>query len=120
MNSLHSSVQFCTPWIEAIPAIDHLDLNGAHCERWPDLTQIGALRSLSAHGDDLTQEMLEGILRAHPELEELQIPYNRKLSDLTPLLEMENLRYVLISADMNKAAASLEGKNRGFELEIRD
>ena len=106
--------------IEAIPAIDHLDLNGAHCERWPDLTQIGALRSLSAHGDDLTQEMLEGILRAHPELEELQIPYNRKLSDLTPLLEMENLRYVLISADMNKAAASLEGKNRGFELEIRD
>ena len=48
----------------------------------------------------------------------LQIPYNNEITDLTPLLEMENLRYVLINRDMKQAAASLKGMDLPFELEI--
>ena len=104
--------------IEAIPVIGFLDLNGAPVSRWPDLTRIRELRSLSAHGDDLTQEDLETILAAHPELEELQIPYNEKIDDLTPLLGMEKLQRVIVDREMKKAVAGLEGRDLPFELEI--
>ena len=54
----------------------------------------------------------------HPELEELEIPWNEDLTDLTPLLELENLRKVRISANMEAARASLDGADYNFGLEI--
>ena len=104
--------------LEAVPVYSHLDINGIDAARWPDLTQIEAICRLSAHGDNLTQAMLEELLSAHPELEELQIPYNDKISDLTPLLGMENLQRVLVNRDMKKAVASLDGQDLPFEMEI--
>ena len=106
--------------LESIPSLRFLDLNGAPIENWPDLSKIGELRELSAHGDGLTQEDLENIARLHPELEELQIPWNREISDLTPLLELRELRMLRVSRDMNKAIESLDGREYGFELEIQD
>ena len=57
-------------------------------------------------------------VRNHPELEELDIPWNDRLTDLTPLLELENLQKVRISANMEAARASLEGADYNFMLEI--
>ena len=104
--------------VEAVPAFVSLDLNGVKYPRWPDLTQIGSIRRLTAHGSDIKQEDLEALTEAHPEIEELQIPYNEKITDLTPLLELPELRRVIISGDMNRAVASLDGMGLPFELEI--
>ena len=57
-------------------------------------------------------------VRDHQELAELDIPWNDKLTDLTPLLELENLQKVRISANMEEARESLEGKEYAFLLEI--
>ena len=48
----------------------------------------------------------------------LDIPWNDKLTDLTPLLELENLQKVRISANMEAAQASLDGADYNFRLEI--
>ena len=104
--------------VASIGAFRWLDLNGADCEKWPDLTQLRVLRGLSAHGDGLDQALFEAVVAAHPELEELQIPYNEEITDLTPLLELRELRRVVINRDMKKAVDSLQGKQLGFELEI--
>ncbi len=107
--------------IEAIPVLRCLEINSVDYARWPDLTKTRELRSLSAHGvNGFGQEALEALLAAHPELEELEIPYDRDVTDLTPLLGMENLRFVKISKDMSKAAASLDGQRFDFELQIVD
>ena len=104
--------------LEAVPVYNFLDLNGVDAARWPDLTKVEELYRLSAHGDSLTQAKFEELLSAHPELEELQIPYNDKITDLTPLLGMENLQRLLVNRDMKKAIASLEGQDLLFEMEI--
>ena len=104
--------------LDAIPSFVFLDLNSVPAERWPALEEGQTLRALSAHGSALTQERLEALVRAHPELEELQIPYNHEITDLSFLLEAKELRYVLVSGDMNEAIASLEGRQYGFELKI--
>ena len=103
--------------VEAVPAFASLDLNGVPYSKWPDLAQI---RRLTAHGSDLTQEDLEELLGTHPELEELEIPYSRKVTDLSAVPELPNLRRLVISKDMKKAIESIAGANPRFETEIRD
>ena len=104
--------------IAAIGVLRRLDLNGSDCANWPELTELREIRALSAHGSHMDQGLFEKIVAAHPELEELQIPYNEKVTDLTPLLGMENLRRVVINREMKEAAASLQGRQLPFELEI--
>ena len=82
------------------------------------MTEIRELRALSAHGSFMDQALFEALVASHPELEELQIPYNIEVTDLTPLLGMENLRRVVINREMTEAAASIQGKQLRFELEI--
>jgi hypothetical protein len=57
-------------------------------------------------------------VRNHPELMELDIPWNEGITDLTPVLELENLQKVRISTNMEAARASLEGAEYNFRLEI--
>ena len=57
-------------------------------------------------------------VHAHPELRELWIPWNPGIKDLTPLLELEELQYVRVSADLKEAIASLDGKGIHFDFEI--
>ena len=105
--------------IASIGVFSWLDLNSAEYKRWPDLAEIREIRALTAHNARLDQAALEKLVAAHPELEELQIPYNREITDLTPLLELNNLRYVLVNQqDMAKAIASLQGQSYSFRLEI--
>ena len=55
----------------------------------------------------------------HPELEDMHIPWNDRITDLSMLTEMPNLKRVTISHNMEKAVKSLEGKEYRFELEIQ-
>lgn len=104
--------------IAAIGAFRRLDLNGSDCAKWPDMTEIREIRALTAHGSFMDQALFKALVAAHPELEELEIPYNIEVTDLTPLLGMENLRRVVINREMKEAAASIQGKQLRFELEI--
>ena len=69
-------------------------------------------------GCNIKNDDLRRIAEEHPELEELNIPWNpHQLTDLTPLLSMPSLRYVRISRDLSAAIRSL-GDDPGFRLDI--
>ena len=75
------------------------------------------IRVLAAvNGFDNTED-LEKLVEEHPELEELLLSWSDNLKDLTPLLSLEHLQHVTVSADMEEAIESL-GEDYGFELEI--
>ena len=105
--------------VEAIGAFDFLDLNAIEYRRWPDLGRIRQLRGLSASSaNGFDQQALEALAQTHPELEELDVCFDRGITDLGPLLALEGLRQVHVSKDMTQAIASLEGRQYGFELRI--
>ena len=56
-------------------------------------------------------------VRSHPELEEVQLPDNDRLTDVSVLLELSNLQNVRLSYDMEAALTSL-GAGYGFQLDI--
>jgi hypothetical protein len=64
--------------------------------------------------------VFDQFLDEHPEIEEMNISFNQKITDLSRLTEMRNLRRVQISNDMKKAIKSLEGKEYSFQLDIQN
>ena len=52
------------------------------------------------------------------ELEEVMLSWNDGLRDLTPPLELPNLRHVRVSDNMEEALRSIDGADVGFELEM--
>ena len=111
--------------LSAVPAFSRLMMGNTDPVLYiSDLEGI-EIRSFQAdHGfsEECTAEdanaLFAEFVRNHPELEELDIPWNDRLTDLTPLLELENLQKVRISANMEAARASLEGADYNFMLEI--
>ena len=111
--------------LSAVPAFSRLMMGNADPVLYiSDLEGI-EIRSFQADGgfgEECTAEdanaLFAEFVRNHPELAELDIPWNDKLTDLTPLLELENLQEVRISANMEAAQASLDGADYNFRLEI--
>ena len=63
-----------------------------------------------------TRNMMEkAVIPDKTPLEEIELR-DTALTDLTPLLELPALRRAVVSADMEQAVRSLEGKDFGFEL----
>ena len=85
---------------------------------WTDAVQKTPIRELQAGSCNFTNESFRAFVEAHPELEEIVIPWTwRNLTDISPLLSLPNLRYVRVSHNMPEAIQSLDGERR-FELEI--
>lgn len=110
--------------LAAIPVVDSLNINNIEAQRFiPYLEQVELYR-LSACGaftersEADSNELFAAFIRSHPHLRELQIPWNRGITDLTPVLELENLEYLRVSFDMEEAIASLDGQSYDFALEI--
>ena len=85
---------------------------------------IGALsgceiEDFGAAGDLQSNEDLAAFAADHPELRKLNLGWAEDVTDLTPLLALENLERVEINGDMREAIASLDGQDYGFELEIQ-
>ena len=51
-------------------------------------------------------------------MQELHFAYSDQVTDLTPLLTLENLRTIKISRNMELALRSLDGQPYDFEIEI--
>lgn len=65
-----------------------------------------------------SDETLRLFVEQHPELEEVSLEDGYNLTDLTPLLELQNLNYVHVWSDAARAGSSLDGLERRFHLEI--
>ena len=109
--------------IAGIP-LNRLDINNVDAERYLELIEGAPLRSFQAcdsfmgrSGAD-ANALFADFVRSHPQLEYLNIAWNQAITDLSPLLELEELQEVRVSRDMEKAIASLDGQNLRFRLEI--
>ena len=104
--------------LEGIQALGSLEeLSVRNCPQLEDVSAaftLQGLRTLSLRGCPVGS--LQGAQNL-TELEELDLR-GTTVTDLTPLLALEGLRAVWISEDMTEAAASLEGRQFGFELKI--
>ena len=67
----------------------------------------------------LNDELLERLVREHPELRRLNLAWNEDLTDLTPVLALQELEYLELSEDMYAALDSLPGGDLPFELSIQ-
>ena len=111
--------------LSAVPAFSRLAMGNTDPVLYISNLEGIEIRNFQADGGfsrESTAEDADALfaefVRNHPELAELDIPWNDKLTDLTPLLELENLQKVRISANMEAARASLEGADYNFMLEI--
>ena len=102
-----------------IPAYRALNMNNAPAREWLAYVMDKQVFFLSCHNCSLSNEQLKAFAEAHPELEQIQLAYNPRVTDLTPLLGLEHLREVYVSPDMEEAVASL-GDGYGFDLRIED
>ncbi len=85
---------------------------------------IGALSGCEIHyfgaaGDLHSNEDLAAFAADHPELRALFLGWEEDITDLTPLLALEDLERVSVNQNMREAIASLDGQNFAFELEIQ-
>ena len=106
--------------LSAVPAYQRLHLADADASAF--LPCLEGCQVLIFHADNCfrgpeANALLADFAGAHPELEELALSWNQNLTDLSPLLDMKNLRRVRLGDGMEEAAGSLEGKEYPFQLE---
>ena len=86
---------------------------------WISALSDSEILYFGAAGDLHSNEDLAAFAADHPELRQLFLGWAEDITDLTPLLALENLERVEINGDMREAIASLNGQSYGFELEIQ-
>ncbi|MBR0160837.1 MAG: hypothetical protein IJQ02_06135 [Oscillospiraceae bacterium] len=111
--------------LAAIPAFNNLDINDVDPVRYLSFLegrQVFRYFACNAFVDWSEAEdpnaLFTDFVRAHPELKELGIPWNPGITDLTPLLELENLERVRVSHNMPEAIDSLGGQELPFVWEV--
>jgi len=102
--------------LAVIPSFQHLNICGHHPENWMQYVEQTPIKSFC--GPMGSDETLRQFVEQHPELEEMHIEDGYHLTDLTPLLELENLNYVHVWSNAAKAGRSLDGFDRRFQLDI--
>ena len=105
--------------ISAVPYFSHLNVFNFDCRLWIDLVQNSRIEQLWIGHVELNDELLERLVREHPELRRLNIAWNEDLTDLTPLLSLQELEYLEVSENMYAALDSLQGRDLPFELNIQ-
>ena len=101
--------------LSAIPVFSNLNVCGHSGENWMPYVEQASIRCFCGPMDN--DETLERFVRQHPELEEMHIESGYQITDLTPLLELENLSYMHIWDGSEVAERSLEGFERRFHMD---
>ena len=109
--------------LAAIPVLSMLDLNDVPAEDFLPYLEGTEVRRLSicnvfTDPDEAKNDALfAAFVQNHPQLEELDIPWNQELTDLSPVFDLPELRTLRVSSDMRAAINSL-GQDLPFTLEI--
>ena len=98
-----------------VPYYDSLNINGTDWNLWMDALEGSKIRSIYMGSCSLNDEAIEIFAAMHPEIEQIHLSWNPDIRDLSPLLELPNLREVWISDNMRAAKDSLSG-GTGFFL----
>ena len=104
--------------LTALEKLKWLDVGESEAGRWLDAVQDVSIAGLFCQLD--SNDQLKLLARQHPELRELHIPRSEAVTDLTPLLALENLDHIKVSRSMGAAIHSLDGQNSSFWLEIEE
>ena len=102
--------------LASVRKFEKLDVNAYDSAEWQDAVSGSEILGIDCHFEN--NEALAAFVKQHPEMEDFNFSWSEKVTDLTPLLELENLRHVKVSRNMDKAIDSLNGQNYQFELEI--
>ena len=102
--------------LSAVPVFSYLGVYGYPAENWMEHVQQTSIRAIGAQMS--SDEGLQAFIRQHPELQEMHIEAGYQLTDLTPLLELEQLYYVHIWDGPYPAVNSLNGLERRFQLDV--
>ena len=86
---------------------------------WISALSDSEIHYFGAAGDLRSNEDLAAFVSDHPELRQLFLGWAEDITDLTPLLALENLERVEINGDMREAIASLDGQSCDW-LEIQN
>lgn len=86
---------------------------------WISALSDSEIHYFGASGDLRSNEDLAAFVSDHPELRQLFLGWAEDITDLTPLLALENLERVEINGDMREAIASLDGQSCDW-LEIQN
>jgi len=103
--------------LASIPALAELNIGGHPASLWLPYLAGKPVTSLDASHCELTNDQI-ALIAAIPGLEELQIPWNDKATDLTPLLSCPTLKKAVLNDYSAEAIASIEGKAQ-FTIEFR-
>lgn len=98
-----------------VPYYDSLNIHGTDWNLWMDALEGSKIRSIWMSSCSLNDEAIEIFAAMHPEIEQIHLSWNPDICDLSPLLELPNLREVWISENMRAARESLSG-GTGFFL----
>ena len=112
-----TSCQELSP-LASIPGFAYLNIEGHDAATWLQYLAGKQVISLDANHCDITNEQI-ALLAALPGLKELQVCWNEKVTDLSPLLSCPTLEKVVVNSYSKEAIASIEGKAR-FTIEYRD
>ncbi len=101
--------------LSAVPNYDYLDIDGTDYRLWTDLVKNIPIRVMQVCDCQWDNNGFRTFIEQHPEIEKIDVCWDRGLTDLTPLLSLNHLQFVTISEEMQAAARSL-GSNYGFQL----
>ena len=104
----------------SIREYEFICLNNMDSAKWAEPLEDCSICGFGATSAGWTNERFARFVGQHPELEEVEVSWSMELTDLTPLLQLENLRQVHLNRQMEEAINSLSGQNLCFDLWIDD
>ena len=118
-------------WLSDIPAEDFspisgirrlqsFDLNDRDSALWAPALENAEVYGFSGANVFRDNESFAAFAAAHPELEQLSIPGNEAVTDLTPVLSLEHLQKLRVSENMTAALEPVRAAGPGFEIEVRN
>ena len=101
-----------------VASYEHLSLNDQDPAVWMPALKDSKIFSFHARGCLRTDGDLAAFAADHPEIRRLWIGGQGRITDLSCLTALPDLEMVSVGGEMQKAIASLDGKDIGFELRI--
>ena len=106
--------------LSSIQRLESLDLNDRDSALWAPALENAEVYGFWGADVFHDNESFAAFVAAHPELEQLNIPWNEAVTDLSPVLSLDHLQHLRVSENMQAALEPVMAANPGFEIEIQN